>query len=1263
MVDRPTIPQIPSVMPLQEGTFQVPINRWTRNPDGTPDIVDRTLYTHPLFQATKAISESLYEPDPDFDWKSKLPGYERHVYEIAKIRSEKEWLAWKERVDTLEQYRRDIADNGTIATGLVAGAVDPINWLPIPLLKGMGFWKGAAYGAATNIAVQTPISGIGLLADPTTTITDEMESIAYAGIFGGLIGGVVGGLKSREIANKAIQEHRAIEENLASINAETPVSRQARDVLDSRTRDLSEPSTTPKPGDSILNADARTYGGSDNSVRGRVGLDGPSIEVPLPTDRPGYEGGLFEPRGGRGGLAPAKGLENVIGHWGPYMRLESRGSQALSDIGHALAGDFGVAQRGNLEGLPTAQSAYLNAGRWGAMAVDVQESVKKYWLNSKGYKEAKTIAGYDVTAMVARAEDKIESYTQKRDGIPTDASVKLAEHDFSDAVTRSHLADKIEVPNSANGKVLDDETKSSVRDAVSAVRKFFDYAKNEGVQTGAIKTAESLRRNTEHKLKEVTRFTQELNDLMKKKTLSANDQAKSDAIKVAIKDITDELHINVVNRHVTDETIANTIDKIEDAAQARVAKSKNLIEQIESSIQSYFDKMVAIRNHLIKIETEIGLTKDQSKTLKNVEKAILDIEDDWTLAKTQRQKEVISAARETIYDKGFTPRMERFYTDLLKKIRREDIEFSGPKSEQFYLPRYWQLDKILSNQDGLVQQIQKWLQDQDQYLPNAEARRQAQQTVDHLIFALNKEVPGADVSFQKSARYSFQKNRTLEIPNEYVFDFINTDINDIMNMYARDAGIAIEYARMFGDANAKHAINKAMIVATGDLTGSYNKISKTIAQSRLDAEDLRKSAQHRLTSEHPLTVSETAVRTLKNLTALQLLGKVVFTSIPESASVLFQNGIAGFRPLFDILTDSENLKGISRQYKLVTGEALDLASAMGAQRFVEVERGMNGRTGSATALAAERLTRGFNKFSETTFYAANGLAAWTDFVKTWNMLQSTHFHLDDIRKIATGTADSKTKFRMNAYGIGLDEAKRINAAWGGKTNQSGKLNIADISSWEDPGAVRAFANMLSGHSRRMVVTSGPADKTLLQQGFVRTGDAIHHIPILKLSTQLMTYGIAATQKFVVSGIQGRDAHFMMRAMGMIGMTYLALHLRSSAFGRMEWKDQMALTIDRSGVLGAFSDLNNLLESGSKGNFGMRPLFGLNPPYNIPYEDGGGVASAFGPAGSKISDLYKIYTDPYMTQNEKYSVIRRSIPLNNLFYLDGLFKQTQKAFMD
>ena len=612
---------------------------------------------------------------------------------------------------------------------------------------------------------------------------------------------------------------------------------------------------------------------------------------------------------------------------------------------------------------------------------------------------------------------------------------------------------------------------------------------------------------------------------------------------------------------------------------------------------------------------------------------------------------------------GMTPRMERFYTDLLKKIRREDIEFSGPKSEQFYLPRYWQLDKILSNQDGLVQQIQKWLQDQDQYLPNAEARRQAQQTVDHLIFALNKEVPGADVSFQKSARYSFQKNRTLEIPNEYVFDFINTDINDIMNMYARDAGIAIEYARMFGDANAKHAINKAMIVATGDLTGSYNKISKTIAQSRLDAEDLRKSAQHRLTSEHPLTVSETAVRTVKNLTALQLLGKVVFTSIPESASVLFQNGISGFRPLFDILTDSENLKGISRQYKLVTGEALDLASAMGAQRFVEVERGMNGRTGSATALAAERLTRGFNKFSETTFYAANGLAAWTDFVKTWNMLQSTHFHLDDIRKIATGTADSKTKFRMNAYGIGLDEAKRINAAWGGKTNQSGKLNIADISSWEDPGAVRAFANMLAGHSRRMVVTSGPADKTLLQQGFVRTGDAIHHIPILKLSTQLMTYGIAATQKFVVSGIQGRDAHFMMRAMGMIGMTYLALHLRSSAFGRMEWKDQMALTIDRSGVLGAFSDLNNLLESGSKGNFGMRPLFGLNPPYNIPYEDGGGVASAFGPAGSKISDLYKIYTDPYMTQNEKYSVIRRSIPLNNLFYLDGLFKQTQKAFMD
>ena len=422
---------IPGAIPPREGTFDIPVNRWTRNLDGTPDIVDRILYTHPLFQATKAINESLYEPDPDFDWKSKLPGYERYVYDIANIRSEKQWLAWKERVDTLEEYRKSIATDGNIATGLMAAAADPINLIPIPLLKGIGFWKGAAYGAATNAAVQTPLSGIALLSDPTTTVDDELESIAYAGVFGALIGGVVGGMRVREISNNAIKDHRAIEENLTSVNQETRTNPAAQEALDSRTLDLSEFSIKPKPGDAALQADARFFGGPDNSIQAPMGRLSTSIEVPLPTDNPAYMGGLFAPRGGKGGLAPAYGLENVIGHWGPAMRLESRGSQALSDLAHALGGDFGVAQRGNAEGVATAPSAFLLAGTWGARAVDSMNSVQQYWLNSRGYEKSNTVAGYNITATGVKLSDKIEGYTQTKDNLRTDASVKLAEHDFS----------------------------------------------------------------------------------------------------------------------------------------------------------------------------------------------------------------------------------------------------------------------------------------------------------------------------------------------------------------------------------------------------------------------------------------------------------------------------------------------------------------------------------------------------------------------------------------------------------------------------------------------------------------------------------------------------------------------------------------------------------------------------------------------------------------------------------------------------------------
>ena len=71
--------------------------------------------------------------------------------------------------------------------------------------------------------------------------------------------------------------------------------------------------------------------------------------------------------------------------------------------------------------------------------------------------------------------------------------------------------------------------------------------------------------------------------------------------------------------------------------------------------------------------------------------------------------------------------------------------------------------------------------------------------------------------------------------------------------------------------------------------------------------------------------------------------------------------------------------------------------------------------------------------------------------------------------------------------------------------------------------------------------------------------------------------------------------------------------------------------------------------------GLRPFLGMEP--RMSHQSGVDAAgNLIGAGPSKFLDLLYGITSDNLTHNEKMNILRRSIPLNNLWFLDSGFKK-------
>lgn len=509
--------------------------------------------------------------------------------------------------------------------------------------------------------------------------------------------------------------------------------------------------------------------------------------------------------------------------------------------------------------------------------------------------------------------------------------------------------------------------------------------------------------------------------------------------------------------------------------------------------------------------------------------------------------------------------------------------------------------------------------------------------------------------------------RDLNIPNSYTIsdpnggtirmtDFIVTDIMSVAESYIRRMGTKIEIAKMFGDGS----MNLEMARVRAHFEDTYLKPAADDAKKYAAAKAMMKEYEGNITTirdlvlghyrnDDPWSFSNRSARFLKNWTAFSVMGRVVLSSLSELARIAMTQGFrVAYGAFFARMAGSlDNIKA-NKELAKMTGEILDMIRDRFHARMVEAN--MTDPWGGGT-----RLERWLEE-AKPGFFKLTLLTPWTTMLKEWSMFATQHNILEGVAAIRAGTASEKVKSRLAALGIMERDALLMSRM---PTEMHGSIRLASVNGWTGSEGIRArqlLIDAMTGEARRAIVTPGPADQSTIFHGFImRRGKKVVENDWLTVPVQLMSYGVTALPKIMLSALQGRDANALGGIVAMVGLGYMANYLKtpSNAWHQKDSLEHIIAAWETSGVGGLwFGDMNNMIERATQNTVGLRPLLGLDPKFGKGTEMDSYI-DALGVGPSTAFDMSRAIWDPDLSATQRAQTIRRGLIGNNVIWWGGI----------
>lgn len=615
--------------------------------------------------------------------------------------------------------------------------------------------------------------------------------------------------------------------------------------------------------------------------------------------------------------------------------------------------------------------------------------------------------------------------------------------------------------------------------------------------------------------------------------------------------------------------------------------------------------------------------------------------------------EVAEAAR-NIRKKVFDPLKDgAIETGLLPK----DVQVTTAAS---YLSRLWNLNKIIAKRPEFLDITTRWLKQQrdlasrgageasDDFsrLSDAELKDVSDQIYERLVGA-----PGGRISYEaipvalKTA--PGLKERTFNIPDALVEDFLESDVERVMHHYVRTMAPDVELARRFVTADMAESLKKIKdaYARKADAATSDRARIKLNAQRDADIRDVS-AMRDRLRGTYaaptnPNSLLSRSVHLIKDWNYLRLMGGMVISSFADAARPVMAEGInrvvgAGLVPMI------RNLKAFRLAGAEVkkAGTALDMV--MGSRAMSLSDLGDDfGRN--------SKFERGLNAAAQV-FGTAALMNPWNTALKQFTGVIIQDRILQHVASWAEGKLGAAGIERMASARIDRNMAERIARQFADHGETVDGTRIANTDDWTDPYARQAYRAAILKEVDHAIVTPGIGDKPLVASKLLGSPE------LAQLIFQFRSFTFASTQRILVSGLQRRDMATLNGLLLSVSLGALTYYVKTLQAGLEPSDDPLVWLsegVDRSGVTGSLYDINNIVEKLTRGQVGVNALRG-GPPMSR-YASRNLTGALLGPSLGTLQDVGT--TTGAIAQGEASEADKRAmlrlIPAQNLFYLRSL----------
>ena len=377
------------------------------------------------------------------------------------------------------------------------------------------------------------------------------------------------------------------------------------------------------------------------------------------------------------------------------------------------------------------------------------------------------------------------------------------------------------------------------------------------------------------------------------------------------------------------------------------------------------------------------------------------------------------------------------------EVARANIEDLGdsaairPPNENLFRPRYFDLDAIVKNREAFEDILKAWFKENPQIvrmvgpkftkttLPTDDKSiaLRAKEATDNILGM--KDVTDPEMGYYGAGKSKHFKHRALDIPNELVIDFIQTNPVAVMKAYTQRVGPRYEFARQFNGASIDDVLD--------DVMTQMMDAGKKPEQAYAAMKDIR-HLYRRVTGgvlRDPDSWDQTTAKILRDLATLNYLGKAGVATLTEPAKIMMEHGVGTtMRALFGVLNDNK-LKLASKEVRLA-GEALDNIMNSAHLRLTD---DLNNNPFKSDI---------FDKMKNP-FFLLNGLGPITKILKDFDAMVRSHTLIDYSVRWTQGKATKMEQEYLLRYNIDLDAATRFaNAPW---QKSSDGLYYANTEAW------------------------------------------------------------------------------------------------------------------------------------------------------------------------------------------------------------------------